>query len=340
MLPASVFDPASLSRPVAWSTLVQANSKLADYVAQPSDDPRAARIYTPKTKDVPSLQFLVDRAGNVIGVRARIPASAGRQPWYDGGGAAGTPGGGTTGTGATGTPTGAGTAGGTTGAVPGIGAGNGWTTQTLYLVPPGGRSATTPGTATRPGAPGTTGGTTGTTGTVTGPAGPGTTGPTAPGTAGPGSVGITGPGTAAPGRTGTAPGTRTGWMPGTPPPPGVPGTAWPNTASVTGTAGATYGLSSLSTLLRYNPQLGRLQKMGPYMLGMGQHWGHKGPGIEVMTDRKGRVVALAGAFPADQTGNGWQRFYDQEPNRPSYDPTMGQFFWSQHVYFVDPAVIR
>ncbi|MDI3299184.1 MAG: hypothetical protein QJR08_08455 [Bacillota bacterium] len=297
MLPASLFDPTALSRPVAWSALVRGNPKLAAYVAQPSNDPRAARVYTPKN-DVAALQFLVDRAGNVVAVRARIPASAGRQPWFDGG-----------------------TAGSATG--------TSWYTQTLYLIPPAGRAAGTAPAAT----PRTGTGTTGTTATTP----PATTPGTSPAPATPG----TGTAPAAPG-TAPAPAAPGSAMPGTPPPPGAPGTAWPGTggAAPTATTGATYGLASLSTLLRYNPRLGTLQKMGPYVPGMGQHYGHPGPGIVLMTDRAGHVVAVAGTFPADQSGNGWQGFYDQEPNMPGYDPTLGRFIWSQHVYFVNPAVIR
>ncbi|MBX5465138.1 MAG: hypothetical protein IRZ26_06230 [Clostridia bacterium] len=284
VLPASLFDPSALARPVAWATLVKGNPKLAGYVAQPSNDPRAARVYTPR-KDVAALQFLVDRAGNVVGIRARMPASAGQQPWFD-----------------PGTTAGAG--------------GKSWVTQTLYLVPTAGTAAGA--AATTPAAPGTT--------ATTPPA-------TSPGTA-------TAP--ANRGATRTAPATPGGAMPGTPPPPGAPGTAWPNTAgnAPVATTGAAYGLANLATLTRYNPRLGTLQKMGPFVPGMGQHYGHPGPGIVLMTDKAGHVVAVAGNFPTDQTGNGWQGFYDQEPSMPAYDPTQGRFLWSQHVYFVDPSVIR
>lgn len=85
-----------------------------------------------------------------------------------------------------------------------------------------------------------------------------------------------------------------------------------------------------STLIRFNGDLVHAGTLSPWVRNMGVHYGHPGPGLNVMVNRSRELVAVEAGFPAFR---GWQPWYDQPRDQPA------GAIYTEHLYFVAPAAI-
>ncbi|MBX6378489.1 MAG: hypothetical protein IRY95_08060 [Clostridia bacterium] len=118
---------------------------------------------------------------------------------------------------------------------------------------------------------------------------------------------------------------------------GVAPNAGPNTGTAPRTAaGAARVPDRLLTwdrLQALNPDLRGAQRVTGWVDGMGYHYGRAGEyNLLVLLDDARRVLGVESIFPAS---TGWKPWFDQARDRP--EPGLG---YSQHIYFVDPRVIK